>query len=115
MTEQELDDKIDKATAEKVRQCLKYIVAEWFVEESYPMKAGAERVRTVNFDKELNSDTLEAVTSTLHTFGFSPKVDEGRTKFHKPNPPSKDPCNSCTKLGETTCGNDTTNHTCWEG
>lgn len=86
MTEAQLDALIDKAPADKVRQCLKYIVSEWFVEESYPVEAGAERVRTVNFDKELNSDTLEAVTSTLHTFGFSPKVDEGRTKFHKPNP-----------------------------
>lgn len=86
MTERELDAKIDRAPIEKVRQCLKYIVSEWFVEESNPMKAGAERVRTVNFDKELNSDTLEAVTSTLHTYGFCPKVEEGRTKFHKPNP-----------------------------
>ena len=87
MTEKELDQKIDKAPAEKVRQCLKYIVGEWFVEESYPLVAGSERVRTVNFDKELNSDTLEAVTTTLHTFGFSPSVPTGRTKFHQPNPP----------------------------
>jgi len=26
-----------------------------------------------------------------------------------------DPCDSCKKQGETTCGNDTTNHECWEG
>ena len=85
MTEKELDAKIDKAPIEKVRQCLKYIVGEWFVEESYPLKPGTERVRTVNFDKELNSDTLEAVTSTLHTFGFSPK----ESHFFQPNPPKK--------------------------
>jgi hypothetical protein len=87
MTERELDNLIDKAPAEKVRQCLKYIVGEWFVEDSYPLEAGAERVRTVNFDKELNSDTLEAVTSTLQMYGFCPKVEEGRTKFHQPTPP----------------------------
>jgi hypothetical protein len=72
MTERELDKKIDKAPIEKVRHCLKLIVSEWFIEDTYPLKAGSERVRTVNFNKELNSDTIEAVTTTLHTFGFCP-------------------------------------------
>jgi len=27
----------------------------------------------------------------------------------------EDPCDSCKKQGETTCGNDTTAHECWEG
>ena len=76
MTEQELDALIDNAPEAKVRECLKYIVTEWFVEEDYPLMDGAEKVRTVNFEKELNSDTLEAVTLTLHTFGFSPKIGE---------------------------------------
>lgn len=102
MTEKELDALIDKASIKDVRQCLKYIVSEWFVEEDYPMEPGAERVRTVNFDKELDSDSLQMVTETLHTFGFCP-------------PEIKDPCQSCKKLGETTCGNDTTEHSCWEG
>ena len=78
MTEAQLDNLIDKAPVEKVRQCLKYIVGEWFVE-------GTGTERTVNFDKELNSDTLEAVTGTLHTFGFSPKASH----FFQPNPPTR--------------------------
>jgi hypothetical protein len=86
MTEKELDRKIDKASADKVRQCLKRIVGEWFVEEKYPLKAGSERERTVNFNKELNSDTLEAVTAILHTFGFNPK----ESHFFQPNPPTKE-------------------------
>lgn len=86
MTEKQLDALIDKAPVEKIRQCLKYIVAEWFIEEKYPLKAGSERERTVNFNKELSSDTLEAVTGTLHTFGFSPK----ESHFFQPNPPSKE-------------------------
>lgn len=28
---------------------------------------------------------------------------------------SKDPCQTCRKCGETTCGNDTRQHSCWEG
>jgi hypothetical protein len=76
MTERQLDAKIDNAPEEKVRACLKIIASLWFVEESYPLKAGSERITTVSFDKELNSDTLEAVTAELHRFGFSPKEGE---------------------------------------
>ena len=67
MTEKQLDALIDRAPAEKVRLCLKYIISEWFVEREY------KKPGKVNFNKELNSDTLEAITTTLHTFGFCPK------------------------------------------
>lgn len=77
MMEYELDSKIDKAPAKKVRECLKQIIGAWFVED--------DEDRTVNFDKELNSDTLEDVTGILHTFGFSPK----ESHFFQPNPPTK--------------------------
>jgi hypothetical protein len=63
MTEKQLDVLIDKASEKKVKACLKQIVSIWFVEDD---------TREVNFDKELNSDTLEAVTSTLQTMGFCP-------------------------------------------
>lgn len=65
MTEKDLDAIIDKAPVKKIRQCLKYIVGEWFVEED-------SGTRTVNFDKELNSNSLAAVTDILCSFGFCP-------------------------------------------
>jgi len=91
MTEKELDALIDNAPEAKVRMCLKYIVTEWFVEENYPLMNVAERVRTVNFEKEINSDTLEAVTLILHTFGFSPKTieEENNPTEDIPTPVSK--------------------------
>ena len=73
MTEKELDLKIDNAPIEKVRHCLKQIVGEWFVEDTFPLKAGAERKRVVNPDKELNSDTIAYVTEILQAHGFYPK------------------------------------------
>jgi hypothetical protein len=69
MNEKKLDAKIDRAPAEKIRQCLKYIVGAWFVERN-------GKNSTVNFNKELNSDTLEEVTTILHTFGFCPPEKE---------------------------------------
>jgi hypothetical protein len=73
MTEKKLDDLIDKASEEKVRQCLKQIVGEWYVEDTFPLKAGAEKIRTVNPDKELNSDTIAYVSEILQAHGFYPK------------------------------------------
>lgn len=61
MTEKDLDKIIDKAPAKKVRECLKEIVSLWFVENNI-----------ADFNKELNSDTFEAVTSCLHIHGFCP-------------------------------------------
>jgi len=65
MTESELDTKIDKAPEAKVKQCLKIIASLWFVEEGQ-----------ANFNKELDSDTIEAVTGELHRFGFCPKEEK---------------------------------------
>lgn len=65
MTEKDLDNKIDKAPEAKVKQCLKIIASLWFVEDG-----------KATFNKELNSDTIEAVTGELHRFGFSPKEGE---------------------------------------
>ena len=65
MTENELDVKIDKAPEAKVKQCLKIIASLWFVEEGQ-----------ANFDKELNSDTFEAVTGELARFGFCPPQEK---------------------------------------
>jgi hypothetical protein len=90
VTEKELDKKIEKAPEAKVRQCLKIIASLWFVEN-----------KRANFDKDIDGDVIEAVTGELHRFGFCP-------------PEHEDPCESCKKLGETICGNDTTKHSCWE-
>lgn len=76
MTEKELDAKIDKAPEDKVKQCLKIIASLWFVEESYPLTPGSERTRKASFNKELNSDTLEAVTGELARFGFCPPQEK---------------------------------------
>ena len=62
MTEKELDTIIDKAPEKKVRECLKEIATLWFVKNGI-----------ATFDKELDSDSLEAVTGALHTRGFSPQ------------------------------------------
>jgi hypothetical protein len=62
MTEKQLDDKIDKAPEQKVRQCLKIIASLWFVESG-----------KATFDKSINGDIIEAVTGELHRFDFSPK------------------------------------------
>jgi hypothetical protein len=93
MTEKELDQKIDKAPIEKVRQCLKIIASLWFVEEGDDDKGYA------SFDKPITGDIVEAVTGELHRFGFCPPEIS---------------CQSCKKLGETTCGNDTKQFSCHE-
>jgi hypothetical protein len=60
-TVKELNKIIDSAPEKKVREVLKQIAHEWWV-------VG----KKLDFDKELNSDTLEAVTTILHTNGFCP-------------------------------------------
>jgi len=59
----ELDKLIDSAPENKVREVLKQIAFEWW----------AVSTTKLDFDKELNSDTLEYVTTILHTNGFCPK------------------------------------------
>jgi hypothetical protein len=61
-TVQELDKIIDSAPEKKVRMALKQIAYQWW-------GVGDQ----LDFNKELNSDTLEAVTSILHINGFCPK------------------------------------------
>jgi hypothetical protein len=61
----ELNKRILEASPAKVRHVLISICAEWWVKKG-----------KLDFDKELNSDTLEAVTTILHTNGFCP--DEGK-------------------------------------
>jgi HEPN domain-containing protein len=73
MTKNELYAKIDKAPEEEVRECLKQIITQWFV----------ERYGRVAFDKPLGSDTIEDVTGILNTFGFCPN----ESHFFRPNPP----------------------------
>lgn len=77
MLEKDLDKLIDKAPASKVRECLKQITGAWFAID--PQDQGHKAFggsRKLDFNKELNSDTLEEVTSTLHTFGFCPPEKE---------------------------------------
>jgi hypothetical protein len=65
MLEKDLDKKIDKAPEVKVRECLKIIASLWFVKDG-----------VADFNKELDSDTIEAVTGELHRFGFCPKENK---------------------------------------
>ena len=65
MTEKELDNLIETASETKVKTCLKYIASLWFVEEGKAI-----------FDKELNSNIIEAVTGELARFGFCPPQEK---------------------------------------
>ena len=58
----ELNCLIKCAPEKQIREVLKQICKEWWV-------VG----KKLDFDKELNSDTLEAVTTVLHTNGFCPE------------------------------------------
>jgi hypothetical protein len=74
MTERELDQKIDKAPAKKVRECLKEIASLWFSDRNNcpnPMDFG-----TATFDKPIDGDIIEAVTGALQSKGFCPPEGE---------------------------------------
>jgi hypothetical protein len=62
-TEADLDATVDQLPEAACREALKQIATQWFVEED----------GTLNFDKELGSDQLEAVTQTLSSRGIYPR------------------------------------------
>lgn len=70
MDEKQLYSLVENASEYKVRSCLKSILSSWFVEED------EDETRKVNFNKELDSDTLEEVTTILHVHGFCPPEKE---------------------------------------
>jgi hypothetical protein len=61
-TEQDLDAAVDTLPESEVRTIVKQIATLWFVEED----------ATLNLDKELGSDHLEAVTQALTSRGIRP-------------------------------------------
>lgn len=56
-------------------------------------------------------DGFEAMYDQLQKLADHFRVDVTGVKELYPD----DPCQSCRKLGETTCGNDTNKHSCYEG
>lgn len=63
-TVKELDQIIVSAPEKQVQAVLLQIAHEWWV-------VG----KKLDFDKELNSDTLETITTVLHTNGFCPEYE----------------------------------------
>lgn len=61
-TEQDLDNAVEALTEAEVRQIVKQIATLWFVEED----------GSLNLNKELGSDHLEAVTQALTSRGIMP-------------------------------------------
>lgn len=61
-TETDLDKAVDALPETEVRDALKQIASLWFLEDD----------SSLNFDKELGSDHLEAVTQILSGRGIYP-------------------------------------------
>lgn len=61
-TEADLDSAVDHLPEAEVREIVKQIATQWYVEED----------GSLNLDKDLGSDQLEAVTQALTSRGIMP-------------------------------------------
>jgi hypothetical protein len=66
-TEADLDAAVDALPIDEVRMIVKQIATQWYVEND----------GTLNLDKELDSDQLEAVTQALSSRGIYPTNSDG--------------------------------------
>ena len=62
-TEADLDAAVDALPIDEVRMIVKQILTQWYVQND----------GSLNLDKELGSDQLEAVTQALTSRGLSPE------------------------------------------
>jgi len=62
-TEADLDAAVDALPIDEVRMIVKQIATQWYVQND----------GSLNLDKELGSDQLEAVTQALTSRGLSPE------------------------------------------